>query len=181
MFILYNIKSRETHSSIWRAAYSYSHLPTFFSIFLLNLVTFPHIVSWWQLPLQMSIVNFLVMSHIFIHRDISTYDFDQIFIKWITLAGRLPGKTGLWLRESQQCLPKWRYYSSSQNFDCLLLLSKIYKNKRKVKWSEIAQSCPTICDPVDCSPPGSSIHGTLQARVLEWGATAFSARYMSST
>ena len=122
----------------------------------------------------MSIVNFLVMSHIFIHRDISTYDFDQIFIKWITLAGRLPGKTGLWLRESQQCLPKWRYYSSSQNFDCLLLLSKIYKNKRKVKWSEIAQSCPTICDPVDCSPPGSSIHGTLQARTREWVAISFS-------
>ena len=30
------------------------------------------------------------------------------------------------------------------------------------------QSCPTVCDPVDCSPPGSSLHGILQARVLEW-------------
>ena len=36
-----------------------------------------------------------------------------------------------------------------------------------------AQSCPTLCDPVDCSPPGSSAHGILQARVLEWGAIAF--------
>ena len=36
------------------------------------------------------------------------------------------------------------------------------------------QSCPTLCDPIDGSPPGSSIHGILQARVLEWGATAFS-------
>ena len=35
-------------------------------------------------------------------------------------------------------------------------------------------SCPTLCDPMDCSPPGSSIHGSFQARVLEWGATAFS-------
>ena len=36
------------------------------------------------------------------------------------------------------------------------------------------QSCPTLCDPMDCSPPGSSIHGVFQARVLEWGAIAFS-------
>ena len=37
------------------------------------------------------------------------------------------------------------------------------------------QSCPTLCDPMDHSLPGSSIHGILQARVLEWGAIAFSA------
>ena len=37
------------------------------------------------------------------------------------------------------------------------------------------QSCPTLRDPMDCSPPGSSIHGIFQARVLEWGAIAFSA------
>ena len=37
-----------------------------------------------------------------------------------------------------------------------------------------AQSCLTLRDPMECSPPGSSIHGTLQARVLEWGAIAFS-------
>ena len=43
-----------------------------------------------------------------------------------------------------------------------------------VKWSEIAQSCPTLCDPMDCSPSGSSIHGILQARILEWVAIAFS-------
>ena len=40
--------------------------------------------------------------------------------------------------------------------------------------SEVVQSCPTLSDPMDCSPPGSSIHGILQARVLEWGAIAFS-------
>ena len=37
------------------------------------------------------------------------------------------------------------------------------------------QSCPTLCDPIDGSPPGSPVPGTLQARVLEWGAIAFSA------
>ena len=39
---------------------------------------------------------------------------------------------------------------------------------------EVAQSGPTLSDPMDCSPPGSSIHGIFQARVLEWGAIAFS-------
>jgi len=40
--------------------------------------------------------------------------------------------------------------------------------------SEVAQSCPTPSDPMDCSPPGSSVHGIFQARVPEWGAIAFS-------
>ena len=40
--------------------------------------------------------------------------------------------------------------------------------------SEVAQLCPTLRDPMDCSPPGSSIHGIFQARVLEWDAIAFS-------
>ena len=40
--------------------------------------------------------------------------------------------------------------------------------------SEVAQSCPTLSDPMDCSPPGSSIHGIFQARVLEWVAVSFS-------
>ena len=40
--------------------------------------------------------------------------------------------------------------------------------------SEVAQSGPTLSDPMDCSLPGSSVHGIFQARVLEWGAIAFS-------
>ena len=40
--------------------------------------------------------------------------------------------------------------------------------------SEVAQSYPTLRNPMDCSPPGSSVHGIFQARVLEWGAIAFS-------
>ena len=40
--------------------------------------------------------------------------------------------------------------------------------------SEVTQSCPTLGDPMDCSLPGSSVHGIFQARVLEWGAIAFS-------
>ena len=38
----------------------------------------------------------------------------------------------------------------------------------------VAQLCPTLCSPMDCSPPGSSVRGTLQARILEWAAISFS-------
>ena len=41
------------------------------------------------------------------------------------------------------------------------------------------QSCPTLCDPIDGSPPGSPVPGILQARVLEWGAIAFSASWLT--
>ena len=60
---------------------------------------------------------------------------------------------------------------------------KAYKNvynrfipnsPKEVKWSEVAQSCPTLCDPVDCSSPGSSVHGVLQVGILEWVAISFS-------
>ena len=44
----------------------------------------------------------------------------------------------------------------------------------EVKWSEFAQSCPTLCNPMDCSLPGSSIHGIFQAKILKWVAISFS-------
>ena len=40
----------------------------------------------------------------------------------------------------------------------------------------VVQLCPTLCDPVDCSPPGSSVHGILQARKQEWVAISFSTK-----
>ena len=49
----------------------------------------------------------------------------------------------------------------------------------KEKESEVAQLCPTLCDPMGCSLPGSPIRGIFQARVLEWGAIAFSAMDIS--
>ena len=54
---------------------------------------------------------------------------------------------------------------------CLIL---VFSNTSIESESEVTQLCPTLHDPMDCSPPGSSIHGILQARVLEWGAIAFS-------
>ena len=49
-----------------------------------------------------------------------------------------------------------------------------YSAIKRMKWSEVTQLCLTLCDPVDCSLPGSSIHGILQARILEWIAISFS-------
>ena len=46
---------------------------------------------------------------------------------------------------------------------------------------EVARLCPTLSDPMDSSLAGSSVHGSFQARVLEWGASAFSVIYISDT
>ena len=59
---------------------------------------------------------------------------------------------------------------------CILLVNIILKVKFFFGiWSrKVAQSCQTLCDPMDCSLPGSSVHGIFQARVLEWIAISFS-------
>ena len=58
-------------------------------------------------------------------------------------------------------------------------LVKIFPFKIDIKWSVcvcVAQLSPTLCNPIDCSPPGPSVHGILQARTLEWVAISFSKR-----
>ena len=73
-------------------------------------------------------------------------------------------------RQPTRLLCLWDYPGKSTGVGCHFLLQCM-----KVKSeSEVTQSCPTPSDPMDCSPPGSSIHGIFQARVLEWGAIAFS-------
>ena len=58
------------------------------------------------------------------------------------------------------------YPGKNTGVGCHFLLQSM-----KVKGeSEVAQSCLTLSDPMDCSPPGSSVHGIFQARILEWGA-----------
>ena len=55
-------------------------------------------------------------------------------------------------------------------------VSSLPNEEKKVKLL-VARSCPTLCNPMDCSPPGSSVHGILQARMLEWVAISFSRAY----
>ena len=71
---------------------------------------------------------------------------------------------------TRPCHP-WDSPGKNTGVGCHFLLQYM-KVKRE---SEVAQSCPTLSDPMDCSLSGSSIHGIFQARVLEWGAIAFSA------
>ena len=60
-------------------------------------------------------------------------------------------------------------FSSQEHRSGLLFPSPMHESER-----EFTQSCLTLSDPMDCSPPGSSVHGIFQARALEWGAIAFS-------
>ena len=74
-------------------------------------------------------------------------------------------------RQQPTRLPRpWDSPGKNTGMGCHFLLQCM-----KVKsQSEVAQSCPTLSDPMHCSLPGISVHGIFQARVLEWGAIAFS-------
>ena len=71
----------------------------------------------------------------------------------------------------------WDSPGKNTGVGCHFLLQCMKVNSE----SEVAQSCPTLSDPMDCSLPGSSVHGIFQARVLEWGAIAFSLFKFSSS
>ena len=79
------------------------------------------------------------------------------------------------IRQPTRLLCPWDSPGKNTGVGCHFLLQCM-----KVKsQSEVAQSCPTLSDPIDCGPPGSSVHGIFQARVLEWGAIAFSVPFPS--
>ena len=73
-------------------------------------------------------------------------------------------------RQPTRLLRPWGSPGKNTGVDCHFLL-QCMKLKSE---SEVTQSYLTLCNPMDCSPPGSSVHGIFQARVLEWGAIAFS-------
>ena len=73
-------------------------------------------------------------------------------------------------RQPTRLLCPWDSPGKNTGVGCHFLLQCMQVKSE----SEVAQSCPTLSNPMDWSLPGSSIHGTLQARVLEWGAIAFS-------
>ena len=75
-------------------------------------------------------------------------------------------------------LPKAAYTGTTPILLRLVVLSPVsllgHSPAAAAAAAKLLQSCPTLCDPMDCSQPGSFIHGTPQARVLEWVAIAFS-------
>ena len=75
-------------------------------------------------------------------------------------------------------LPRpWDSPGKNTGVDCHFLFQCMKVKSER----EVTQSCPILSDPMDCSPPGSSIHGIFQARVLEWHAIAFSERKSLNT
>ena len=96
-------------------------------------------------------------------------------------AGRIPTFLGLMLQKGRQ-----RVNESTEM--CEILPGKDKEiEKNKAGWGDsdhgqfgvlclVAQLCLTLCDPIDCSPPGSSVHGILQAGILEWVAISFPRR-----
>ena len=64
--------------------------------------------------------------------------------------------------------------SRDMSTPCPAVQKEIFRCEHAAAAAKLLQSCPTLCDPIDSSPPGSSVHGIFQAKVLEWGAIAFS-------
>ena len=81
----------------------------------------------------------------------------------------------VWLCETPQTAayhaPPSLGFSRHEHWSGLPFPSPMHETENE---SEVVKSCPTLSNPMDCSPPGSSIHGIFQARVLEWGAITFS-------
>ena len=84
-----------------------------------------------------------------------------------------------YVSEFAQTHAHWVGVPSSHLILChpLLLLLSIFSSI--INWSEVAQSCPTLCNPTDCSLPGSSVRGIFRARTLEWVAISFSTLWIS--
>ena len=88
-------------------------------------------------------------------------------VLWLVCEDKVMNSIKVWARARRR-ITSCPFYQ-----DCKLYHDSKHKLQSK---SEVAQSFPTLCNPMDCSLPGSSVHGIFQARVLEWGATSFSRR-----
>ena len=80
-------------------------------------------------------------------------------------------------QQPTRLLHPWEFPGKSTGVGCHCLLQCMKVKSER----EVTQLCPTLSDPMDCSPPGSSIHGIFQARVLEWVAIAFSGIFSTHT
>ena len=81
------------------------------------------------------------------------------------------GMRGGITKRHEETFDEWVHYLDCGDIFTVYTYVRTYK---LYLLSEVAQSCLTLCNPMECSPPGSSIHGILQARILEWVAISFS-------
>ena len=95
----------------------------------------------------------------------------QAILEWVAISY---SRGSSWPRDGVQvsCIGRWILHTEPPGKSLMINSQEHLMFLEKI--SEIVQSCPTLCDPMDCSLPGSSVHGILQARVLEWVAISFS-------
>ena len=109
------------------------------------------------------------------HELVKSIGFNRLYLLAVYLLALslLPGKLDVWpLAPTTSHTDRWGHSD--------LVKVTLSRSKRELIWSsgsshcdalcaKLLQSCPTLCDPLDCSPPGSSVHGILPARILVWG------------
>ena len=78
-----------------------------------------------------------------------------------------------WSNISSERLSRWSNQKNNESADSSACKGKMLPNTDQ-RYACLSRSCPTLCDPMDCSLPGSSVRGIFQARILEWGAISFS-------
>ena len=109
--------------------------------------------SYWIIPLSPHVTNVTSLNCMFLYLSSFSHCYTQIY-KHLYKGGH----NGLFYKNR------------------IILQVWYVMRKYEVKWSEVTQSCPTLCDPMDCGLPGFSIHEIFQARILEWVAISFSRR-----
>ena len=119
-------------------------------------------MEWSDLPAVQGTVQSLLQHH---SSKVSILQHSAFFTVQLSHPYTTTGKT--------IPLTKWTFVGKVMSL-LLNMLSSLVITFLPRSESEVAQSCPTLCDPVDCSLPGSSLHGILQARILEWVAISFS-------
>ena len=120
----------------------------------------PHCLhSGWSLHVSTCMdLEFLLASSVF-----SSY-----FPNWITNFAKAEHMTYTVSPLSAQHLPQGSVYGGLINYCLNQWMDGWIASQTRLKESEVTQSCPTLCDPMDCSLPGSSVQGIFQATVLEW-------------
>ena len=121
--------------------------------------------------------TFFKILNIFLLRGVCVFNYQKRLevVQWTILLLLLSHFSGVWLcatpeTAAHQVPCPWDSPGKNTRVGCHFLLQCMTVKSK----SEVTQSCPTLSDPMDYSPPGSSVHGIFQARVLEWGAIAFS-------
>ena len=111
--------------------------------------------------------SFLLFQNVCAYVEILKLSIKYLLLLLLSRFSRVRLCATLW--KAAQQAPLYLGFSRQEHWSGVPLPFPMHERK-----SEVAQLCLTLHDPTDCSPPGSSTHGIFQARVLEWGAIAFS-------